>query len=285
LLAHVREIVVVDNCSDDGTDEMVRNEFPDFVHLRTTENRGVAARNLGMRRASSSVVVTIDDDILGLTAGACAWIHEQFVANPSLGALNLQVNDWFTGRVCNWVHHRSVTDAVARFETYEITEGAVAFRRDMVVEAGGYFEEFFIAHEGPDLAYRLMNRGWEVLYDGHVTVLHKHEQQSRKPWRFYYYDTRNQVWLAARNMPAWAATRYLSRGLTAMAVYSIRDGFFQWWIKGVVDGIRGLPSIWRTRQVWTAHTRNLCAGIDSKRPPFWYLVRHRLFHRGNKLEA
>lgn len=285
VVPHVREVIVVDNCTTDGTEDMLRRDFPEFVHVRTQENKGIAARNLGIQRATGAVVVTIDDDIMGLTPDSCRWLAGQFAADPALGALNFQVNDWFTRKVCNWVHHRPVAEATGRFATYELTEGAVAFRREAVLRAGGYCEDFFIAHEGPDLAYRLMNLDLDVMYDGTIMVLHKHEQQSRQPWRFYYFDTRNQLWLAARNMPFWSAARYLSRGLTAMGVYAIRDGYVRWWFKGLYDGLRRLPAISRSRQVWTPRTRRLCAEIDSHRPAFWYLVRHRLFQRGNRLEA
>ncbi len=285
LLPVVSEIIVVDNCTTDGTEEMLRREYPAFVHLRTTENRGVAARNLGIRRAAGSVVVTIDDDIMGLDAAGCAWVAAQFAGDPALGALNFQVRDWYTRGLCNWVHHRPAADAVARFATYELTEGAVAFRREAVVRVGGYFETYFISHEGPDLAYRLMNAGYDVLYDGTVSVLHKHEQGARQPWRFYYYDTRNQLWLAARNLPVGPASRYLGRGLAAMAVYALRDGYFVWWVQGVWDGVRRLPEMLRSREPWTARTRALCAEIDRHRPGFGQLVKTRLFQRGNRLDA
>lgn len=285
LLGVVCEIIVVDNCTTDGTESMLEQEFPDFIHLRTVENRGVAARNLGIRRATGAVVVTIDDDIMGLDAGACAWISAQFAAHPALGALNFQVRDWYTRGLCNWVHHRPAIDAGGRFATYELTEGAVAFRRGAVEQVGGYFETYFISHEGPDLAYRLMNAGFDVLYDGTVAVLHKHEQGARQPWRFYYFDTRNQLWLAARNMPWGPAARYLARGLSAMAVYALRDGYFVWWAQGIWDGARRLPEMLRTREPWTQRTRALCREIDGHRPGFAALVRERLFQRGNRLDA
>lgn len=285
VLPAVREVIVVDNCTTDGTEAMLRHEYADFVHLRTAENRGVAARNLGIRRARGDVVVTIDDDIMGLDAAACAWVAGQFAREPALGALNFQVRDWYTRGLCNWVHHRPAADAPGRFATYELTEGAVAFRREAVERVGGYFEDYFISHEGPDLAFRLMNAGFDVLYDGTVAVLHKHEQGARQPWRFYYYDTRNQLWLAARNLPAVPAFRYLARGLAAMAVYALRDGYFVWWAQGVWDGMRRLPGMLRTREAWTPRTRALCEGIDSHRPGFLELVRARLFQRGNRLDA
>lgn len=237
----VRDVVVVDNCSMDGTDVMMAADFPGFIHLRTERNLGVSARNFGMDRATGSVIVTLDDDLLDLTAADLAFIEDAFLAKPELGALNFRVIDYYTRRTCNWVHHREPTDAALSFATYEITEGAVAVRKEAFARSGGYYPGYFIGHEGPDLAFRILNAGYTVEYDGRVAVLHKHEEGTRQPWRFYYFDTRNHIWLVARNMPLGYGSWFLVRGLAAMALYSLRDGFFQWHAQGVFDAVRGFP--------------------------------------------
>ncbi|MBK9303630.1 MAG: glycosyltransferase [bacterium] len=240
------ELIVVDNCSCDETEEMLRQMQPEVHIVRTSANVGVSARNEGIRRASGEIIIALDDDVYGLTYEGINHIHQRFAESAELGALNFQVRDP-SGRLCNWVHHRSSTDASGRFQTYEITEGAVAFRREAALSAGLYWEKYFISHEGPDLAFRILNAGFSVEYDGVVSVVHKHEAQSRPSWRFYYYDTRNQLWLAARNMPFGYSVRYLMRGLSGMLFYSLRDGFVLWWARGVWDGIRDERSMWRQK--------------------------------------
>lgn len=285
IASSVREIIIIDNCSTDGTTEMIGRDFPDFIHHVTDKNRGVCARNIGMKMALSQVVVTIDDDIMGLSVEDLTWLVDQFKKDPGLGALNFKVLDWTTRQLCNWVHHRSSADEDKRFLTYEITEGAVAFRKDALAGTSCYFETYFISHEGPDLAYRIMNSGYRVEYDGKISVLHKHEQGAREPWRFYYFDTRNQLWLAVRNMPIFSGLKYLFTGLSAMAVYSLRDGYFVWWLKGVRDGLAKVPEIHRSREVWTKETARLCRRIDSERPGFWETAKKRLSEPANRLDA
>ena len=59
------EIIVVDNHSEDGTAEMVRNEFPEIKLIINEENRGVApARNQAFLVASGRYIVTLDADML-----------------------------------------------------------------------------------------------------------------------------------------------------------------------------------------------------------------------------
>jgi len=60
------EIIVIDNYSEDNTEEMIGSAFPNIGYIRTNKNIGVSARNLGLKRATGDIVVTLDDDIIGL---------------------------------------------------------------------------------------------------------------------------------------------------------------------------------------------------------------------------
>ena len=83
-----------------------------------------------------------------------------------VAAVNFRVVDKETGEQINWCHHRKLEEfADRRFDTYEISEGAVAFRREVVIDAGLYPEIYFISHEGPDLALRIMDLGFRVIYN------------------------------------------------------------------------------------------------------------------------
>ncbi|GAG03794.1 unnamed protein product, partial [marine sediment metagenome] len=57
------EVLVVDNHSEDGTESMVKSEFPEIHFFRMPENKGVGARNRGISEATGDVVITLDDDV------------------------------------------------------------------------------------------------------------------------------------------------------------------------------------------------------------------------------
>lgn len=274
------EVIVVDNSQDSRTADMIAADFPWVKYIASGTNRGVAGRNLGIRAAGRSIVITLDDDVLGLTASACAQIAAEFAAVQTLGALCFRVVDSVHFATCNWCHHRPLQDDRLRFPTYEISEGAVAFRRKAWDKTRGYPEEFFISHEGRDIAYQLMNAGYSVEYCPMVRVIHHHHQSGRPDWRRYYFDTRNQYWLAVRNMPVLDAARYLLIGQASMAIYSVRDGHFGTWLRAVRDGIRGIKHHAAQRVVWSAETRRACREIDRYAPGFGDLVKRRLFRRG-----
>jgi GT2 family glycosyltransferase len=278
------EIIVVDNHSEDDTQKVITEDFFGINYIRTAKNVGASARNLGLKEAKGKIVVTLDDDIFGLTEKSIGALLDLFGNRPRLGAVNFRVIAESTGRICNWVHHRKVEDSGhLEFQTYEITEGAVAFRREVLEECGYYPEDFFLSHEGPDLAFRILDMGYDVIYSPRVTVVHCHSDLGRKSWLNYYYDTRNQLWVAARNFPISYAVRYLARGVSSMLFYSIRDGFLFYWVRGVVDGLKGLGKAWKGRNVLRKETMQTLRVIDSFRPDLMYVLGKRVFQKKLRL--
>lgn len=278
------QVLVVDNGSDDGTTQAVTERHPQVELLALRGNTGVGGRNRGIEAARGDIVVTLDDDMVEFTAADLARLRKVFAAEPQLGAVCFKVVWPGTGRVRDWVHRRPVSQADGRFETYEITEGAVAWRRAALTQVGLYREDFFISHEGLDLAYRLLEGGWGIQYDGSISVGHAHAEGGRKSWRRYYYDTRNQIWIAALHLPWREAVPYLLRGQTAMLAYSLRDGFLGPWLRAVRDGWRGIGPYRAQRRPLSVATRAYLRRCDRHRPGFWTLAFKRLRQKDFSLE-
>lgn len=273
------EIIVVDNHSDEPVLDMISSEFPHVILLQMEENTGVAARNRGISYASGDIIITLDDDIIGINDEALYKIIKIF-NNPEIGAVCFKVHDARTDKITNWCHHYPVEEFSEQpFITNEITEGAVAFRKATLDLTGLYPGSFFISHEGPDLAYRIMNKGYYVIYSPEIIVKHYHSELGRTDWRRYYFDTRNILWLSARNHPFFYAVKYLFIGLTAMLVYSIRDGYLRYWIKGLKDGFLGIKMAFSERCLMSERTLRLVRNIEKNRPSFIFLLRKRLFQK------
>ncbi len=274
------EIIVVDNHSSDNTITMIEEKYASVKLIRTDKNIGVLARNLGMQQAKGDIVITLDDDITNLTDEHLEKIVAIFDQRLQLGAINFKVVG-LNGQICNWVHHcKEEENHNKEFLTYEITEGAVAFRRTTLEQSGYYPKNFFISHEGPDLAFRIFECGFDVMYSDMVQVTHSYSDHARELWRNYYYDTRNQLWLAVRNFPLSYSISYLARGLISMMIYSIRDGYFMYWLKAIKDAIFGLREALQERKVLSSHTMSIIAMIDSNRPDLFYILKKRLFSKG-----
>ena len=265
-----REIIVVDNGSEDGTEDFLRQHFPRVQLVSLPQNIGATARNHGVRQAKAHVVVMLDNDVAFDSAYELQRIVNAFDRHPEADCIVFKVLD-ATGNglhVRDWCHPRSFSRYQdTEFETPFITEGACAFRREKFLQAGGYYEPLFIGHEGWDLALRLLDKGGHILYNPAVRVRHAELQDTtRHNWRPYYYYTRNYVWIAARNYRLGPAIPFLLKYLGMMAWFSIRVGHGRSFIRGLRDGLAGLPTVWRTRNPFSRATGKILKMLTRERP-------------------
>ena len=87
-------VIVVDNGSTDGSQSLVRSEFPAVLLLENTENRGFcAANNQGIRAAKDEFIALLNND----AAADPHWIqHLQtaFEVAPDIGMAASKIVTW-----------------------------------------------------------------------------------------------------------------------------------------------------------------------------------------------
>lgn len=80
------EVIVVDDCSTDGSDRIIKRHAG-ARYIRTTSNSGVLAATLvGIGAARGQIVAFLDGDDLW-RPGKLAAVHEAFAADPSIALL------------------------------------------------------------------------------------------------------------------------------------------------------------------------------------------------------
>ena len=278
---HPVEILAVDNASTDGSAEMVRDEFPDVHLVRLPRNIAAAARNVGVAAAKGDIVVTLDNDVRFSTPDDVTTALRVFERHPRAAVVNFMIVD-AEGRLCrrDWCHPRDA-DAwgESEFLTDYVLEGASACRREAFLASGGYWEPFFIGHEGWDLGFRLLEAGHELVYTPQVRVRHMVDPSERPSSRIYYTFVRNAIWVALRNLPVAAATAAIARDLTLMGFASARAGQLGAYRRGLVDAVRGAPAALATRRPLTRPTRRRLAQIRSLKPGLLASARRHLRER------
>jgi GT2 family glycosyltransferase len=216
-------VCVVDNDSDDGSAEMVANEYPQTQLIRT-ENRGYAAgNNLGLRAFGFTddggsidpnrprYAMLLNPDTV-LPPSALADMLAFMEARPQAGVAGPRLvrEDGSLDKACR----RSFpTPEVAayrmsglsrlfpeseRFGRYNLTYlppdvtsevdsvvGAfMLMRAEVLGQVGLLDEQYFMYAEDLDLCYRIKQRGWQVWYNAEVTVLHYKGQSSKQRSHF-----------------------------------------------------------------------------------------------------
>lgn len=185
------EIVIVDDCSTDGTAEMIRNLNPPcrLAYIANTKTLGPSiARNKAITEATGEIVIFIDSD-----AFAPPWYIREHVEthknNPGI------IMD---GPIINLTRKEDIqappflrwdikTMAFLDFGgVYFITANASCPRKSLE-SAGGFDEEFVWAWEDVELGTRLMESGLKRIKNRRAYVLHckvgKYSLQSQAAFR------------------------------------------------------------------------------------------------------
>lgn len=178
------EIILVDDCSTDGSQVYIQDHFPKIKILVPERNLGFQeASNFGFRQAKFPIIISLNNDI-----EVTPECFEQFAAHFSSGdifAVSTKVFMWdrvtyLAGRrigIYRHGHfklHDSAEDGAVT-PTLFATGGACACHREKLMELGGFDPIFHPLYwEDIDLCYRAWKRGWKVLYDPNIVLYHKH---------------------------------------------------------------------------------------------------------------
>lgn len=243
------EVIVVDNASTDGSDQMVAGMFPEARLVRLPSNIGCAARNHGVCAAKGDIVITLDNDVQLTTPHDVQTVVELFAQHPSVACINFQI---LNAEGClsrrDWCHPRDCDRfADQAFLTDYVLEGASALRHHAFEQVGGYWPPLFIGHEGHDLAYRLLGAGYDLLYSPQIRVVHAVSAAARPSSRIYYTFTRNAIWVSLRNHRPFVAAREIITDLALMAFSSARAGHWKSYLHGLWDGLAGAPCAFASR--------------------------------------
>ena len=189
------EILVVDNCSTDGTAELVRRRIPGARLLVLERNRGSCAKGLAVPYARGEFVVFLDDDSYPLT-GSIRNMVRHFEQDPSLGAAGFVVRLPDGTRECSALPNVFVGCGVG-------------FRRAVLNAVGGLDVSYFMQAEEYDLSFRLIQAGYSVRTFDNLHVMHLKSPAARSGRQKVFYDTRNNLILAATYLPAPWHREYL----------------------------------------------------------------------------
>jgi N-acetylglucosaminyl-diphospho-decaprenol L-rhamnosyltransferase len=241
------EVIVVDNRSSDGSVEMVRREFPRVQLIVSPLNGGYAfGNNLGLARGRGRYMLLLNPDTelpplaLGEMVSYLDLRPWAGAAGPKLvradGSLDLACRRSFPTPEVSLYRMLGLSRRFPRsrrFARYNLTYldpdeaaevdsvvGAFMLIRQAALERVGLLDEsFFMYGEDLDLAYRLKQAGWKILYNPAVTVLHrKGESSSKQQLRTTYEFYRAMVLFYKKHY--WRQYPFIVSWLVLSAIYS-----------------------------------------------------------------
>ena len=164
------EVIVVDDASDDGTQELIRKLFPEVRCIRESARVGVAgARNRAIREARGSIVLSPDDDSYFTDAGTVTAVLRDFESSPNAAVVAMPFVEPLRPQLGRGTH---ALDSSQSSPLRAFIGCAHAIRRDAFIAAGGYRELPGYRNEDRDLSIRLLDSGYSIVYGSSPPMVH-----------------------------------------------------------------------------------------------------------------
>jgi GT2 family glycosyltransferase len=200
------EIIVVDNDSRDGIEELMKENFPEIKLIMSPKNLGMGGgNNLGIKAAQGKYVLILNPDIF-VFHDSIQKMYDYIKNDPKAGVVSprlLNPDKTLQSTCYRW--HGALTPLYRRtflgktsfgkkdldrflmkdFDHLTVKEvdwcqGSCWLAPKKVFDQVGLFDEgYFMYFEDTDLCRRVWNAGFKVVYLGNVEMIHMHTRQSQ----------------------------------------------------------------------------------------------------------
>lgn len=260
------EVVVVDNGSEDGSVELVRDRFPECQVLALADNVGfAAANNAGAEGAAAKYLAFLNNDTeadpgwLGALVDAAerdstvGLVSSHLLVMEPAGIVDSAGDGYLRcGGGFKHQHGQPAGEMRGVREVFGACGAAMLIRRDLFERLGGFDPDFFMVYEDVDLSYRARLAGARAVCALDAVVRHAGSASlGRISSAAVFYGQRNLEWTWIKNSPR----RLLLRSLAAHVLYDLaglaayaRAGQLGAWVRAKAAAARGLGSVWRKRR-------------------------------------
>lgn len=199
------EIIVVDNCSNDNSEENLKREFPDIKIIALPKNRGYAAgNNAGIKQSRGRYMLILNADV-AVFPGVLEKLVQFMDQNPKVGIGGPKLINpdgtiqnscyrfptWYTpilrrtplGKL-NWAK-RHLNQYLMKDFNHESTRpvdwllgACLIIRRQALDVVGLLDEDYFLYIEDTDWCRRFWENNWLVYYLANIKLVHYYRRES-----------------------------------------------------------------------------------------------------------
>jgi len=261
---YVSEIILIDNCSSDGSLEAIKEFADDRLNvIRMSSNVGLCkARNLGASIAIGEYLAFVDQD----TKVHRNWLEEPLHLldnHPEIGAvqcMNLSrerpemISHGGIGLDGLYWNQQpsSILEHVKSYRhvLYPIGAGFV-IRRDAWDAVKGFDPDFFVGYDDVDLGIRMWLRGFEVVCASKAIVYHDQARghlRSRKgiSVTFAFFGIKNLLSMWTKNLSFRMIIKHVLPFCPAIPVMALIESR-AWGIMAILSFLRDLPAVFKKR--------------------------------------
>lgn len=194
------EVIVSDNGSSDGTEEVIKKIFPSVVFWKNGKNLGFgAACNAGAKNSSGDILLFLNPDTqvkreslqvlstffsknkdVAVVGAKLLWPEGSFqdsykrFFSPFFSVLELfEFHYYFKNNLLNSKVNYDFELFNEPREVDFVIGAAMAVERNIFFELSGFDEDFFMYFEEIDLCKRIKKRGGKIFFLPYMEVVHK----------------------------------------------------------------------------------------------------------------
>jgi len=212
------EIIIVDNASPDGNPDIVKEEYPDIIYIKSDKNLGFAGgNNLGFNVAKGKYILMLNNDT-EVEAGFLEPLVEKMESDPKIGIVSPKIRFYNKPDTLQYVGYEPINPITQRGGAkgfgekdtgqYEVDAeasyghgAAMMIPMSVIKEVGLMADIFFLYYEELDWAHRIRNAGYKIFYVHNSLIYHKESISTggRISSLRAYYMTRNRILYLRRN--------------------------------------------------------------------------------------
>ena len=203
-----KEIFIIDNASDDGSVDFIKEKFPQIKLFANQKNLGFGkANNIGLKEATGKYILLINPDTI-VAEDTFEKMIQFFESNKNVGLAGCKIlnPDGTLQLACRrsfpgpWTSFTKVTGLSSLFpnskifarynltyldenQTYEVDAISGSFmmmRKEVYDKVGGFDEQFFMYGEDLDLCYRIQKAGYKVFYVHTTQIIHYKGESTKR---------------------------------------------------------------------------------------------------------
>jgi GT2 family glycosyltransferase len=202
------EVLVVDNCSSDGSVDYLQKNFPWVKFIANNKNEGFAkANNIALKQCSGNYILFLNPDTIipenilehcldffnnhsragavgvKMVDGAGNFLPESKRSFPSPAVSFFKLSGLSSLFPRSKFFNRYALGFLDKNEVHEVDVLCGAFlmvKKNILIQLGGFDEEFFMYGEDIDLCYRIQKGGNKIYYFGDQTIVHFKGKSSKK---------------------------------------------------------------------------------------------------------
>jgi len=215
------EIIVVDNCSNDGSTQLI--EHLPVKLIRAKENRGWGAgNNLGAKYANGDILLFLNPDT-EVKFGFLQPLVQALSIDDNLGAVSPKIIYFNDKNKINslglFLSYFSISGALGKGENFDkfskemevfAPSGACfAIRKDVFQKSGGFDEDLFMYCDDLEFGWSLRNFGYSIKFIPNSSVFHKEYGSTLPRPKYYYFNLRNTFWAVSKHASSTQLPRLL----------------------------------------------------------------------------